>query len=207
MKKQMMTLAVCLALTATSAMAVTSANETAPAAAQKKAAVETKCPCEHNKQNFEEKMAKHIEDFYTKLGLTKEQRKKADYLHEKSMLESESLMAKLFTEKAKVHELRAQKACPEKVAAQVAKVKEAKQALRTHMECSKKEFEAILNKQQLAKLKALKEEKKEQFRKCKCHGHGHGHMQHPGFGTDEEGCQPPFEPECDCPAPKCPCGK
>lgn len=166
MKKQILTLTLCLALTATSALAATTpakgpvkstpcvcAKPIAKAAVKvvKPAATEVKAPEvvltpeQLIKKNTEEKLAKNRECLMNKIGLTAEQKAKA-----------EPLLAKVQAEKAKLRELKAKKACPILICKQKNEVKQAKKA-----------FEATLNKDQLAKLKSLKKSKCA----CKCHNH------------------------------------
>lgn len=184
MKKQILTLTLCLALTATSALAATTAPAAkAPAKAApcactkpvakaavkvvKPAATEVKAPEvvltpeQLAKKNTEEKLAKDRECLLAKLGVKAEQKAKA-----------EPLLAKVQAEKAKLRELKAKKACPILICKQKCEVKKAKKA-----------FEATLNKDQLTKLKSLKKSKCA----CKCHNHK-------------------AAPEAFA-APKCPCEK
>jgi len=234
MRKQMISLAMCLALTATSALAsgTNTVSKTAPRATKNivkvvaktpaKAAQSTKTttpvanqtpapevtltPEQAAKKRFEEKVAKSREELYCKLGLTEEQKAKAEELHQKNKTSAEPLMAELHTEKTKLRDLEASKAGPVKIEEQKIKVKSAKKALKAHMEASRKDFEAILNKCQLAKLKTLKEERKEQ-----CKGHKRHH--HGACGCKgEEGCHKSFESNqvqptatSETAAPKCPC--
>lgn len=153
MKKQIFTLTLCLALTATSALA---AGTTTVA---KKAAVKTTTNCvkavkpavktpevvltpeQLAKKNVEEKLTKERECLFSKLGLTAEQKTK-----------SEPAMAKVQAEKAKLKEMKAKKACPVEVLKQKKEVRKAQ-----------KEFRATLSQDQLTKLKTLKKGK------CKCH--------------------------------------
>jgi len=209
MKKQMITLAVCLALTATSALASSTATTSkAPTKAAIPVACQTKTPEvtqptkeESLKQQFEEKMSQKRAELYCKLGLSNEQKDKAEAIHQTTKEGAEPLFARFHEEKAKLHELKAKKACPIKINEQKLKVKEAKHSIRAHMEKSRKEFEAILDKSQLAKFKAFREEKKAEWKqnKCKCHHHHHGAF------TNKEGFQGPFgfwrteEPVQNCP--------
>lgn len=209
MKRQMITLAVCLSLTATSALANSTkvipkapAKALIPVATQIKAPETVQCPKEMAKQKFEERMAKEREDLYCKLGLSTDQRTKAEALHIKTKEGAEPLFAKFHTEKAKYHDLKAKNACPGKLEEQKLKVKEAKHAIKIQMEKSRKDFETILNKDQLDKYKAIRKEKKEQWKKHKDqHHHHNGPCCH-----DEEGiCPAPFETEQEGQTPKCPC--
>jgi len=204
MKKQMMTLALCLALTATSALA-NGAKTTSKTQTKALTPVATKTVdktnCKTTKQNFEEKMAKDRADLYCKLGLSNDQKTKAETIHQKNMKDAEPLFKKLSSEKAKLHELKANNACAIKIDEQKLKVKEAKHALKAHMKASRKEFEALLDKCQLAKFKALKEERKAQWEKCKCHHHHNGACKH-----DDDSYQGPGANQDEQAAPeKCPC--
>lgn len=167
MKKQILTLALCLALSATSTLAATTPAK-APAKSKpcacaksvEKGAVKVVKPVTPEevkapevvltpeqlaKKNTEEKLAKNRECLMNKIGLSAEQKAKA-----------EPLLTKVQVEKAKLRELKAKKACPILICKQKCEVKKAKKA-----------FEATLNKDQLAKLKSLKKSKCA----CKCHDH------------------------------------
>lgn len=212
MRKQFMTLALCLALTATSAMATTCTKakatpKKAPMAAVKpvanKVETPTLTPEQAARQKFEARMIQDREDLYCKLGLSAEQKAKAEDLHNTSRAKAEPLMAKLHEEKAKLRDLKEKKACPVKIAEQKAKVHEAKAALNENRKAFMKDFDAILDKDQLAKFKALKEEKKAEFKKCKCHHHNHHH--HQFLGHDEDAFHAPAGAPEGKPAPQCPC--
>lgn len=198
MKKQILTLTMCLALTVTSAFASTPATKTAPAkkpvavaktvvpVAAKQATCVTTAPAapaltaaEEAKKKFEEKMAKDRESFYTALCLTPEQKVKADALDLKTRAAIEPLMAKAHEEKAKLRDLKAKKACPCKILEQKHQVKLARKAVRDYFKVADKEFQAILTKDQLAKLETLRQERKAEMKKhcacncpfCKMHRH------------------------------------
>lgn len=187
MKKQILTLTMCLALTATSALANSTAKATmkvtAPQAA-KPVAPKTEetpcgCPCEATaptkeqfKQKFEERMAKRREALYTRLGLSQDQKTKAIELDKKNRTEAKPLMEKLHEEKAKLNDMESKKCCPVMLMEQKQKVKAARKALRKHFMASEKNFEALLTNEQVAKFKVIKEERKAKFKKnCKCKGH------------------------------------
>lgn len=182
MKKQILTLTLCLALTATSTLAATTPAKATvkstpcacaksvekgavkvvkPAATEVKAPEVVLTPEQLAKKNTEEKLAKDRECLLAKLGVKAEQKAKA-----------EPLLAKVQAEKAKLRELKAKKACPILICKQKNEVKKAKKA-----------FEATLNKDQLTKLKSLK--------KCKCACKCHNHKAAPEAFA----------------APKCPCEK
>lgn len=187
MKKQVLTLTMCLALTASSAFADSPVKATmkvtAPQAAKSVApkAEETPCGCpcettaltkEQFKQKFEERMAKRREAMYAKLGLSQDQKAKAIDLDKKNRTEARPLMEKLHEEKAKLNDMQSKKCCPVMLVEQKQKVKTARKALRKHFMASEKSFEALLTSEQLAKFKVIKEERKAKFKKnCKCKGH------------------------------------
>src|SRR5574344_853994 len=217
MKKQILTLSVCLALSATTVMAAPAKAPVAPATPATVTAVTTKTvavktadktvvatkktvgvkkagktkvatkkvvavkkgaktvvakttsevtvsPEELARQKFEERMAQERDSFYNKLGLTAEQKTKAEALYNTN---SESV-APLFSN---VRYLKAKKASFVAICKQKHNVKGAKKALRAHMEASRKQFEAILTQDQLAKLKTMKP--CNCAGPCKCHKHHH----------------------------------
>lgn len=207
MKKHMMALALCLVLTTTSAMAANTtkiAPKKAPAKVVTPVANKVEAPAltpeQTARQKFEAKIAQDRQDLYCKLGLSAEQKAKAEDLHKVSREKAEPLMAKLHEEKVKLRDLKAKKACPCKIAEQKAKVHAAKKSLKANREAYMKDFEALLSKEQLAKLKEIKEEKKAECKKChpqhhhhEHFKHGEGEMHHPYVGAPQES------------APKCPC--
>jgi len=209
MKKQVLTIAICMALTASSALAAVT-SKTVPTknitpvackCQEKTPAVTAAQPKEEScRQKFEEKMTKEREDLYCKLGLSKDQKDKAETLHQKNRASAEPLIAKFHTEKAKLHELKAKNTCAAKIEEQRLNVKEARKALRNHMKQGRKEFEAILSKDQLSKFKELRKEKKAECDKCKCHKH-HDEL------CPEDGPKEPCAPCKEETAPKCPCAK
>lgn len=132
---------------------------------------------EQAKKKFEEKMTKNREDLYCKLGLTPEQKAKAEALDATNREAAKPLMCKLRQEKAKLHELQQKKACLCEIYRQKQQVQLAKKALKDHFAASRKCFEAILTEEQLAKFKTIRAERKAGFQKhhrhhCrKLHGH------------------------------------
>lgn len=206
MKKQILTLSLCLALTATSALASGTSTVAKKAPAKTHVAVSktvkpvtpvankvqtpapavTLSPEQLAKQRFEEKMAQEREARYNALNLSAEQRTKAEALDQKHRAGAEPLFCKLHQERAKLHELKAKKACPVAICQQKQAVKAAKKDLKKYFETSKKEFEAILTPVQIAKLKTLEEARKASFKdhangcKCPC-CHNHKHHHHHGL--------------------------
>ena len=225
MKKQILTLTMCLALTATSALAATTdrINKTAPVKmvakleAKTPAVAENACdkvvltPEQQARKQFEAKMVKERELFHQALNLTDEQKKKADAIDEKARIEAEPLLCKLREERTKLKDLKAKKATQEEIVKQELALKTARKALKQHFKASRKEFEAILTKDQLAKLKILKEQRKTEMKKFrKEHGIKKGHK--PCDFAGPEGTPPPFPlsggdaPKGACPM-KAPCAK
>lgn len=228
MKKQILTLAMCVAFSATAALAATPATvKKAPAKAPthvvkvsaktpavKKAEPEkvVLTPEQEAKKRFEEKMAKDREDLYCKLNLTADQKAKAEAMDKKARDEAQPLFEKVQTERAKLQQLKANKSCPIEISKQRRQVIAAKKAVKAHFEASRKNFEAILTQEQKAKLEVIKQERRAEMQKraecgCKCHKH------HRPCGP----CKPGFEgPKGPCapvgtapvmPTPKCPCEK
>jgi hypothetical protein len=197
MKKQVLTLTICLALTASSALANSTAKTTmklttqqANKAAEPKSEITGDCPCkasptaecpltkEQFKQKIEERMAKRREALYCKLGLTPEQKTKAVAMDTKNRTEAKALVDKIQEERIKLMDLKSKKACPVCIVEQKLKLRTAKKALHKHFATSEKSFEAILTKDQLTKFNAIREEHKARFKnhgKCKgnypCHKH------------------------------------
>lgn len=211
MKKQILILTMCLAMTTASAFASAPAKENPtpnpfPTPQVKKVTQSStkidppakEVPCvkpvtqseagcinsEQAKKKFEEKMAKDREDLYCKLGLTPEQKAKAEAMDKANREAAKPLMCKLRQEKAKFRELKEKKACPVEICKQKQQIKLAKKALKEHFETSRKCFESILTESQLAKLRTIREERKAEFKKHDKHHHHPGHKHH--FG--EHGC-------------------
>lgn len=130
---------------------------------------------EQTRKKFEEKIAKDREDLYYKLGLTPEQKAKAEALDKTNRETAKPLVYKLRQERAKLHELKAKKAGAVEIYKQKMQVKSAKNALKEHFEASQKSFDAILTESQLAKLKIIREERKAEMKKHGKHNHGCKH--------------------------------
>lgn len=204
MKKQMMILAACFALTATVALASDNNNFSTQVLTKNINTTETvntsanqipvsdinSCPKQSVKTKFKEKWMEDKEELYCKLGLTPAQKSKAKALDEQKKMDAEPLLAKFHEEKAKLHQLKAAKACSEEINQQKIKVKAAERAIKCHMEASRKNFEGILDKCQLAKYQEIRKERKEQWEKFG-HHHHHGNC---GCAKEEQ-----TTPE------KCPC--
>lgn len=192
MKKQILTLAICLTMTATAAMASSTASATMTATTKQTAPAASGCPCsdstpsatsmtkEQFRQKMEERMAKHREALYCKLGLTPEQKAKAIEMDKKNRADARNLIDKVQEERIKLTDLKSKKACPVEILEQKQKLRQAKKALHKHFAASEKSFETILTKDQLAKFQAIREEHKAKLKKhrkckgnCPCHKHPH----------------------------------
>lgn len=223
MKKQLLTLAMCLAVTSAGAIAATPATKAACPVKPVAATVAKKAPekCteaakptpEQMKKEFEARMVKERELLYNNLNLTKEQRATAEELHKKNMAAGMPLMEKVRVEKMKLYELKAKKACEADINKQKVAVKEARKDFKKHMKAAHKDFEAILTKEQKAKLDVIKAERKAEMKKFK---KGKGKHE---FGPCPMGPKPPVGPDgkmmpppppygMEGPMPpKCPCEK
>lgn len=217
MKKQIFTLAMCLALTATSALAdgtKTIGQKTKPhakVAATKqdvKPQVSTDKPSmapkqgeqpkimtrEEAKKFFEERRAAERESMYKTLGLSAEQKTKAEALDAKTKLKIDPLMKNVQTEVRKLRELKAKKASDLSILAQKHAVKAAKKEVDKAFESSKKEFESILTEEQNAKFKLIDDAKKKEmakFKKDHKRKGSHGNKRPNGHGGPEKMGPPP----------------
>jgi hypothetical protein len=229
MKKQILTLTMCLALTATSALAAATdkVSKTTPikpvSKVEVKATTTLEKPCDkpcdkpvltaeqQARKQFEARMLKERELFHQALNLTPEQKKKAEAIDEQSRKEAEPLFNKAREEHMKLKDLKAKKATQEEIAKQELTVKAARKELKKHFKASRKKFEAILTKDQLAKLKILKEQRKTEMKKFKKE---HGLTKHnkPGEFHGPDAAPPQFPlsgndaPKGACPV-KAPCSK
>lgn len=184
MKKQILALTICIALANTSAYANSLVKQNSSGSIKSdtqsrestcvKPAESTALTQEQMKQKFEEKMQKGRVDLYLKLGLTTEQKAKAEELDKKNRAESKSLITKIHEEKSKLYSLEARKTNSFELYLQKQRLKAAKKALHKHLDSSEKSFEALLTKDQLAKLNSIKEERRAKMAKyhkycCKNH--------------------------------------
>lgn len=197
MKKQILILAMCLVLTSTSDLLSNASPVTTNAVSQTKATVvATKTVAElqskeqiksasvlnfikppeqpqmmtreEAKKRFEDKRIKERELLYTNLGLSVDQRRKAEELDAKTREEAGKFIKSIQAEAKKLRDLQAKHASffaiyKQKLAFRSAKMKAAKFIL-----ASKKSFEAILTKEQKAKFKLINDAKKkerEQYKK------------------------------------------
>lgn len=184
MKKQILALTICITLANTSVLASNLISQN-PSGTIKSNIQSKESTCiksteptaltpEQMKQKFEEKMQKGREDLYSKLGLTTEQKAKAEELDKKNRAEAKSLICKIHEEKSKLKALEARKANSIELYIQKQRLGAAKKALHKHFVSSEKSFEALLTKDQLAKLNSIKEERRAKmakYRKNCCKNH------------------------------------
>lgn len=182
MKKHVITLAVCLALSATSAIAIQAkAVEQKPlipaVSVVNTAAKGTILPVkqegpkfmskEEAKKFFEEKREKDRRQMYSDLKLTEEQIKKAEALDIKTKDGAREVIKKVHNEAKKLRELKSKKASVFVIYRQKFALYSAKQKADKYFDTSRKEFEAILTKEQKEKYKIIHEAKKKEMEKFK----------------------------------------
>lgn len=179
MKKNILTLTMCLALTATTALAASStavinkpAGKPAMNAAPSQAAMKREEPKvlskKEAKKSFEEKRVMERNCMYNELGLSAEQKTKAEDLDIKTRKEAEPIIKKLKAETKKYRDLKAKNASSFELWRQKQVVNSAKAKADKHFMASRNAFEAILTDEQKVKLKAYHAERKakmEKFRK------------------------------------------
>lgn len=141
---------------------------------------------EEAKKYFEEKRAKDRENLYNALGLSKEQKAKAEVLDKKTIEGAEPVFKKAKKEHRKLNELKEKHASFFIIWHQEFVAKSSKNDLRKYFDKSKKEFEAILNPEQKTKFKKLEKERHEQFEAFKKRFKSRKHKHHEGgFGPNK----------------------
>lgn len=213
MRKQILTLAMCLAIAGNSAIADVVKNS--PAKSQPPSA----CPLgkaqptpiaepnikkhmgkhplmtrEEAKKRFEERRLKEREMLYTDLCLSAEQKKKAEALDDKTKEGADKYIKKVQTEARKLRDLQKQKTSCLEIHKQKIALKEAKREMKNYFENSRKEFNSILTKDQQEKYKVINEAKRKEMEKYK-----KAHKHHKKMG---EKC-PRFEQMGPQPYPEC----
>lgn len=207
MKKRIITLGLCLTISAACAFADCTQPQKNNSKQNTAAVTAPTCPSamQHSekckKENCEEQIKKDREELYCKLSLTDEQKAKAEAIFQKMKDSSTPLIDKLQKEKAKLRGLKNKKACKIRIDEQKLKVKLAKKALKKHVKKSIKEFEAILNKEQLEKFEVIRKEKKEEWKEFK------GHHHHDCGGHDKDNFLGEFEHNKNDSKQKCPLNK
>lgn len=210
MKKQVLTLTMCLALTATTALAagtqvVSKAQVKEPAKVQVQPSAQNALKSteqtqittrEDIKRKFDEKRNKERELMYTALSLTAEQKAKAEALDEQAKAEAGKLLRKVRTEAKKLRDLKTKHASIFAIYKQKFILRSAKIDAKNYLEKSRRDFEAILTPEQKVKFKAIKEARREEFQKFKKeHKHGihKGYYSHEMIGPKPEKVVPPAD--------------
>lgn len=178
MKKQILTLTMCLALTAVAAFA----DETKPVVPKAIPQAKTATPAttistpaeppkvmtrEDARKYFEEKRAKEREFMYNALGLSAEQKTKAEALDAKHKTAIEPLIKNVHVEVKKLRDLKNQNASHLRIWQQKYAVKAAKKEVENCVISYKKDFEAILTKEQKTKFELIDEAKKKEINNFK----------------------------------------
>lgn len=194
MKKQILTVTMCLAFTATSALAVntkttiptsktlTSVTKPVNSLPQNTLATPLKKELmtrDEAKKRFEDRKTQERAMMYEALNFTNEQKAKAEALDSKTRAEAGKYLHKVRTEAKKLRDLKAKHASIFAIYKQKFALRTAKNEAHKYFENSRKSFEAILTKEQQAKFKTIQEAKRkemEQFRK----GYKHGAMKKMG---------------------------
>jgi len=204
MKKQILTLAMCLALTATSALAESNNN----AVTQKATTTTIKTvpnsnlvkPVEpHNlmsreeaKKHFEERKAKERNSLYQALKLSDEQKIKAEELDAKTRAEAGKYIRKVQIEAKKLRDLKNKNASFFAIRKQKSVLKSAKKEANKYFEDSRKAFEAILTKEQNESFKLIDEAKRKKIESFKKnHKQGRPEGMGPGGPMGPEPMGPP----------------
>lgn len=203
MKKQILALSMCIALSSATVLAASSKAPIKPS----KQGCPIEKPCdkkplppkmsrEEAKQKFEEHMAQKRESFYKELCLTPEQKAKAEALDAKTKAEVKPLMKKVGEEQMKLRDLIDKKACAADIKAQKAAVRAARKDVNAKMKAHKDAFKALLTCEQQKKYDELKAKKRAEHKKfesehkkgCKCPkcGPHHKHMGPPPMERPEE---------------------
>lgn len=198
MKKRILTLSMCLALSATFASAANfnmPVNNVLPTI---KAQPNTIMPLTPNgrpqitnvqqqleaRKRFEDKKARERELMYTTLGLTAEQKNKAESIDAKTRSEAGKYLRRIQIEARKLKDLKNKKAAWLEIHRQKGALKSAKKDADKYFASSRKAFESILTKEQLAKFKVIDKAKKQEFNDLK--------KQHKHGGPDYFGPKPPI---------------
>lgn len=207
MKKNFLTIAVCLAITASSALAQPNTTSATKADIKKPATSIMKQEKPLNKEDykkiFEQKRKQKREFMYKFLELSAEQKTKAEALDEKAKAEAKPLFDKARAESKKLKDLKAQKASAFAIWRQEFAINTARNDFKKHMEKSKNDFESILTQEQKTKLKEMEKFRKEQMPK----GKGHYKKMGPPHGMGPRGIMrpemgpPPHDPMGPPPPP------
>lgn len=193
MKKRILALTMCLTLTATSAIAASINMPTGQVAPTIKAQPNTimqltpsRRPQINNVQErlearkrFEDRKAHERELMYTTLGLSAEQKNKAEAIDAKTRAEAGKYIRRIQVEAKRLRELTVKKASWLEIHKQKQALNAARKDADKFFENSKKSFEALLTKEQLAKFKVIDNAKKKEIKEFKKH-HKPGSFEHYG---------------------------
>lgn len=213
MKKQILTLTMCLALTATSALADGTKNISQKTVAQTKSAITTtkQAPTvtttaptettnkiktkEEDRKRFEEKKAQERQALYATLGLSPEQKTKAEALDAKTKYGAGPLARKLHVEARKLGSMRAKKASKLSILKQEIVLNSAKNELKKYFKDCNKRFKAILTPVQRKQFNAIDEQRKAEMRKFRAQHHNHK------YSRPMQDMTPPVKPTEPAPRP------
>lgn len=180
MKKQILVLSLCLAMTSASALAAPLTNMSTstpsigvsglpvPAEFAKSGKPSAKITSEQTKNYIEGKRAKERAFLYSALNLTDDQKAKATAIDAKTKAEIDPLMKNLHKEIKKLRDLKTKNANIFAIWKQQYTVNSAKTNVKSRFIKSKRDFEAILTKEQKAtynKIQADRQKKMQEFRK------------------------------------------
>jgi Spy/CpxP family protein refolding chaperone len=194
MKKKIFISTMCVVLTATSIFAVETNNNV-----QKITQTVTQSKCEKQDLSPKHQLSKeerlkhfeairklHREHFYKEVGLSDEQKLKAEEIELKSKEELKPLLKKIHLEREKLRTLRKEKASVFAIWKQENAFKNAKKDLKNYMEVSKKSFEAILTKEQKEKVESIHNERKHKMKNSLKHHRRHKHHEFYKNGKSKE---------------------
>lgn len=188
MRKRIIAMSLCLALTSIPALANCTKNMTKNTAlsyvagsmpfsvkntsAQNVVAPSSGIPSnvlnkEGAKRTFEERKAKERALMYATLSFTNEQKAKAEAIDAKTKANIEPLFRKFQAEARKLRDLKAKKANPISIWLQKQSVKATKKSIEKCINSSKKEFQSILTPEQKAKYKIINDAKRKDFENFK----------------------------------------
>lgn len=213
MKKQILTLTMCLALTTTSALADGTKNIAQKSVVQTKSVITTtkQAPAattttptevvtkniakEEARKRFEEKKAQERQALYATLGLSPEQKTKAEALDAKTKYGAGPLIKKLQVEARKLGSMKAKKASKLSIFKQEIALNSAKKDLEKFFSDSKKQFNAILTPAQRKQFKVIDEQRKAEMKKFRAEHHNHR------YGRPMSDMTPPAKPAAPAPRP------
>lgn len=209
MKKRILTLSMCMVLGATSALAtnigIPMGNITPTVKAQPNAMMPFGQGVRPQMPNAQQQLEirKHIADrkaqerelMYTTLGLTTEQKNKAENIDAKTRAEAGKYLRRIQVEARKLKELQLKKASWLEIQKQKHALNAAKKDADKFFENSKKSFKSILTKEQAKKFDVIDKAKKKEMKEFKKHHKYSGQPYYgpkppPVQGFDKKGAHP-----------------